>query len=495
MKKIFFSIKFEIMIFMVTLTLFVVGIMSFAILNVYKKSLINEIELRGNNIAKNIANNIAETLLFKYDLETAKILKEAINNKGVIYAMVVDKNNKIIAHNDMLFVKKEYVKPGEFIKYTQSNNIIYKIGEGEKIIDFSVPVIAKKKIEIGTLHLGMTYSIIDEVLKEVYINIIIITIAAIILSIIGSFFLSITITRPINALTEGAKIIGGGNLDYKINIKRKNELGVLAATFNMMTDDLKKAQELAAEKRAFERELEIAAKIQEALLPKNFPKMEGYNVSAYYKPAKEIGGDYYDVMPLKENRFGIVMADVSGKGIPAALIMTMLSGIINIEAREHEDIKKVIMELNNELLLRLTNGMFVTLFFGLLDIQKNILEMISAGYHEIFVYRKSRKQIETFFLKSAAIGFLDSNILQGRLEKKNLTLESGDKILLFTDGVTDAKTATGERFGIKRLEEIFLKNCFKSTDVIIEEIKFGIENFSYKQEQNDDIAIMVIEKI
>ena len=145
--------------------------------------------------------------------------------------------------------------------------------------------------------------------------------------------LSTAITKPIYALAEGARIAGMGDLDHKIRIKNRNELGLLADALNNMTDGLKKAQQAEILRLALEKELEIAWKIQDSLLPKSFPDMKKYEVAAFYAPAKEIGGDYYDVIPLPGGRFGIVMADVSGKGIPAALIMTMLSGILNMEAR------------------------------------------------------------------------------------------------------------------------------------------------------------------
>jgi len=491
-KKEFKSIRWEIMAVVILLTLAVVGIMSFSMLTIQKKSLTNEVELRGVSITRNIANNIADFLLIKYDLEAAKILKEAMNNKGVEYAMVVDEDGKILAHNDMTYVKKTYLPAGKKIDITPAKDTVYETSLGEKIIDFTAPAVAKGKVKIGTVHVGISYSVVENILQQTYLNIILVTLIAVVLSMIGAFLLSTAITRPINTLSEGAKIVGSGNLTHKIVLNKNNELGVLAATFNSMTDDLKKAHDAALEQRALEKELEIAVKIQEALLPKIFPGMAKYEVAAFYKPAKEIGGDYYDVIPLSNSKFGLVMADVSGKGIPAALIMTMLSSVLNIEARANMDPVMVLTKLNDELLMRITDSMFATVFYGVLDINKNLLEMVSAGHHEMLIYRKGQCMVESVCPKGVALGFLKGKALENRLEKKTVLIEAGDKLLLFTDGVNDAKAGTGERFGIERVMQSLKNNGGKECTYILDKLLFDVENFTGGQEQSDDIAILSV---
>jgi serine phosphatase RsbU (regulator of sigma subunit) len=491
-KKEFKSIRWEIMAVVILLTLAVVGIMSFSMLTIQKKSLTNEVELRGVSITRNIANNIADFLLIKYDLEAAKILKEAMNNKGVEYAMVVGGDGKILAHNDMTHVKKTYSPIGKKIDTTPAKDTVYETSLGEKIIDFTAPAVAKGKVKIGIVHVGISYSVVENILQQTYLNIILVTLIAVVLSMIGAFLLSTAITRPINALSEGAKIVGSGDLNHKIILNKKNELGVLAATFNMMTDDLKTAHEAALEQRALEKELEIAAKIQEALLPKIFPGMAKYEVAAFYKPAKEIGGDYYDVIPLSNSKFGLVMADVSGKGIPAGLIMTMLSSILNIEAKANMDPILVITKLNDELLTRITNSIFATVFYGVLDIYQNSIEMVSAGHHEMLIYREKEGMVESICPKGVAIGFLTGKILETSLNKEKALIEAGDKLLLFTDGVSDARAGDGQRFGIERVIQSLKNNGKKGCSDILDRLLSDVENFTGGQEQSDDIAILSI---
>jgi sigma-B regulation protein RsbU (phosphoserine phosphatase) len=486
------GIRQEIMAVILSLTLAITAIMGILVLNIQKKSLTNEMELRGLSITRNIANNIADFILIKYDLEAAKILKEAMQNKGVRYAVVADSKGIILAHNDMTRVKTAYMPPGRLLYYTPGKNAVYETASGEKVIEFTAAVVAKRKARIGVVYVGISYELITNALKRTYFDIILVTVIAVLLSVLGAFLLSAAFTKPIHALAEGARIAGMGDLNHKISIKNKNELGLLADAFNSMTGDLQKAQKAEIERLALEKELEIAWKIQDSLLPKSFPDMKNYEVAAYYKPAKEIGGDYYDVIPLSGGRFGIVMADVSGKGIPAALIMTMLSGILNMEARANPDPVTVITRLNDGLLKKVGGGMFATVYYAVLDTESNSVEMVSAGHHETLVYRAASAKVESYCPKGAAIGILNGKEFGTRLEKMTAKVVPGDKLLLFTDGISEARAANGGRFGMERTEQSLQKNGGKTCRAVLDGVLGDVEAFTGGQEQSDDIAVLSI---
>ncbi len=492
MKEKFKSIKREIVAVIVFLTMAVTVIMSVMLLSVQKKSLLSEVELRGLSIARNIANNIADFMLLKYDLESAKILREAMQNKGVKYALVTDPKGTILAHNDMTLVRSSFVPPGKKSGMTPGKNIVYEGETGERVIDFTSPVVAKRKVKIGVVHVGISYNLILNALNKTYASIAFIAIVAFALSLLGAFLLSAAITKPIDVLAEGARIAGSGNLDHKIEIKKRNELGLLADTFNAMTEGLKKAREAELQRIALEKELEIANRIQDSLLPKSFPDMKRYEAASFYKSAKEIGGDYYDVIALGGHRFGIVIADVSGKGIPAALIMTMLSGILNIEARANADPVRVMIKLNDTLLTKVSENMFATVFYAVLDIDANSVEMVSAGHHEAMVYSAATAAVENYCPRGAAIGVLKGRAFEERLEKKTAVIGAGDRLLLFTDGISDAKAGNGQRFGMERVRAALQNNGKKTCAQITEKLVSEVEAFTGGQEQSDDIAVLSI---
>jgi serine phosphatase RsbU (regulator of sigma subunit) len=492
MKEKYTGIKLEIMAVILFLTLAVTAIMSFLLLNIQKKSITNEVELRGLSITRNIANNISDFILMKYHLESAKILKEAMQNKGVKYAMVADGNGRILAHYDMTLVKTVYKPPGRKLYYTPGKNTVYETASGEKVIEFTATVVAKHKAKIGVAYVGISYELIRNALNRIYLNITLATLFAVLLSVLGAFLLSAAITKPIHTLAEGVKIAGSGDLDHKIILKNRNELGLLADAFNNMTDGLKKAQKAEIERLALEKELEIAWKIQDSLLPKSFPDLEKFEVAAFYKPAKEIGGDYYDVIPLSNARFGIVMADVSGKGIPAALIMTMLSGILNMEARANPDPVTVLTKLNDGLLAKVGGGMFATVFYAVLDTGIGSVEMVSAGHHETLVYRSRAAAVESYCPKGAAIGILKGSEFEARLEIITVKAEPGDKFLFFTDGISEARAAGGKRFGMERTMQSLQKNGSKTCKIVQDGLISDVEKFTGGQEQSDDIAVLSI---
>jgi serine phosphatase RsbU (regulator of sigma subunit) len=492
MKEKHTGIRQEIMAVILSLTLAVTAIMGILVLNIQKKSLTNEMELRGLSVTRNIANNIADFILIKYDLEAAKILKEAMQNKGVMYAMVADSKGIILAHNDMTRVKTMYTPPGKRLYSTPGKNTVYETASGEKVIEFTAAVVAKRKARIGVAYVGISYDLIGNALKRTYIDIIFVTFIAVLLSVAGAFLLSAAITKPIYALAEGARIVGLGDLDHKIRIKNRNELGLLADALNSMTEGLKKAQQAEILRLALEKELEIAWKIQDSLLPKSFPDMKKYEVAAFYRPAKEIGGDYYDVIPLSKGRFGIVMADVSGKGIPAALIMTMLSGILNMESAANPDPVTVLSKLNDGLLTKVGGGMFATVFYAVIDTGGGSVVMVSAGHHEILVYRGKTASVESYSPKGAAIGVLKSIEFGARMEKISLQVETGDKLLLFTDGISEAKAAKGGRFGMERAVQSLQKNGGKTCRAVVDGLLGDVEEFTGGQEQSDDIAVLSI---
>jgi sigma-B regulation protein RsbU (phosphoserine phosphatase) len=186
------------------------------------------------------------------------------------------------------------------------------------------------------------------------------------------------------------------------------------------------------------------------------------------------------------------MADVSGKGIPAALIMTMLSGILNMEARANQDPATAITRLNSGLMAKVTGNIFATVFYAVLDVMNNSMEMVSAGHHEILVYRAKNAAVEAYCPRGAAIGIMQGAEFEARLKKEGIQAGPGDKLLLFTDGISEARAGTGKRFGMDRVTESLKKNGGKSCKDAVKGLLADVEAFTGGQEQSDDIAVLII---
>ena len=199
-------------------------------------------------------------------------------------------------------------------------------GEGGGIIyDFSRPLTNPLTASWeGTVRLGFSDRIIREKIGHITRNIIIMALVFFGLAVLGSFLLSGVIIKPIRKLTEGAAIIGTGHLDYHIEINSSDELGQLAGEFNQMTAQIKEGKEKEIEKQLMEEQIYVAKEIQEGLNPMGFYDKKGVQIKGFTRAAKGVGGDYFDYIDIDENTVGALISDVSGKGVPASLVMVMI---------------------------------------------------------------------------------------------------------------------------------------------------------------------------
>ena len=224
----------------------------------------------------------------------------------------------------------------------------------------------------------------------------------IIVSFIGSYFLIDRIVTPFHSLADWVRQVGQGTVDEdEIDIDASDELGEIAQAFNHMTDKFREAQVNMIEQQSLQKELQVAQEIQQMLLPSDFPKVEGYDIASFYEAAKEVGGDLFDFVEVDEDTIGICVADVSGKGVPGSLIMTMIRTALRLEARGNKNPADVLVSVNRFVTDDMKRGMFVTMFYMVLDSRNRIIHYASAGHNPMILYRGSIKT--NLFLKSIRI--------------------------------------------------------------------------------------------
>ena len=211
----------------------------------------------------------------------------------------------------------------------------------------------------------------------------------------GRLYLNSKLLNPLSELTQGVQEISGGKFDKKLKIKTGDELQTLAENFNTMTDELKlqmaDLRKVTAEKERIETELEVATQIQSSMLPKNFSVDNRVDIFATMKPAKEVGGDLYDFYKLDENHLFVTIADVSGKGVLAALFMVAaITNLRNFIAslKSPNDLKSAIEKTNNRLCANNDGGLFVTAFSGIIDLTTGIFRYVNAGHNPPLIRRE-----------------------------------------------------------------------------------------------------------
>ena len=305
----------------------------------------------------------------------------------------------------------------------------------------------------------------------------------VILGVIVLLILLRGVQKPLNKMA--AQLIENGKIDYQSGTK---ELDLLASTINRQLEEIVKESEAKIERKKIEHELAIARNIQQSFLPAHCPNIDGIDIGSIAIPALQVGGDFYDFIPLNGDRLGFVIADVAGKGMPAALLMALSCALIRVISSEDISIQGVLEKTNQRIQEYSTEGYFVTVFYAILDPEGKRLEYIRAGHNPPLLYRSESDEI--FFLEGRGVGlgvFDEINV-----ETRKIDLISGDILVLFTDGVTEAVNSQKEEFGSTRLSELLRQNRSAKAQEIIEKIEKEIETFADGEPQFDDITIVVI---
>jgi PAS domain S-box-containing protein len=240
-------------------------------------------------------------------------------------------------------------------------------------------------------------------------------------------------------------------------------------------------------------ELQIAAEIQKSFMPDVIPQITGFDIAARTVMAKEVGGDFFDVIPfeiisLDKGTLGLLVADVSGKGVPAALFMALCRIVVRVNALWHRDPAKAIYDSNNIIAQDSKSGMFVTLFFGTLREEDRTLTYVNAGHNPPVVFRNLTETLEELLPTGIILGAVENREYFSR----TLTISPGDVIVMYTDGVTESINAKEELFGEDRLNVIIRNNARLPAQEIIDRILSGVQEFTGDMPQFDDITLLVI---
>lgn len=502
-RKVKFSVKLKFAILIAILITLITLFITIYLLNKQKKDLLAEMKYRAQIISQNLSRSISE--IMDDDTTRHQILMETKEVRDIEEIALIDLNNNLIDHTDSdLWKKIIFSKFDESIEKVSANiseGILNRLRKSKtKYIEKEYQengeekfyIISPVKFEdtvLGFLKIVFTKKDIILKIKSIQRSITIFTIIAIIVGIIGAYTLATIIIKPIKKLSEGAVIIGTGNLDYKIEIKSHDELGQLADEFNNMTGRLKEAQRSLIEKERYEEQLEIARGIQENLLPDRFPSLKEIDISAYYKAAKGVGGDYYDVVHIKEkNRISGIIADVSGKGVPAALVMVMIRTIFHSTARFVNTPNEAISEINSGVVGRLSADKFATIFAFHYNYKTGVIEFSNAAHSPMLVFKSKTGEILELDTEGVPVG-IDENAIFGL---KKLQLETDDIIVMHTDGITEAMNEKSEMFKSERLKNIIKGNSTLDANNLKNLIIDEVNRFVGNAEQHDDMTLLVL---
>jgi serine phosphatase RsbU (regulator of sigma subunit) len=272
--------------------------------------------------------------------------------------------------------------------------------------------------------------------------------------------------------------------------KLLNDLATQTAPAVQVAQLVRQQQKQAQERERIEQELRVARLIQQTLLPKHVPDLEGYQLAAYYQPAREVGGDFYDFLELDEGHLGLVIGDVTDKGVPAALVMATTRTMLRASAQRLDSPAEVLKRVNDVIVRDIPPNMFITCLYAILDTRSGKLRYANAG-HDLPYLRHKGRPGDTTELRARGMPL---GLMPGMFyEEKEAVLEAGDSILFYNDGLVEAHDPQGEMFGFPRLQGFVGTHPGGATmiDSLLKELaRFVGDGW----EQEDDITLVTLER-
>jgi len=433
--------------------------------------LLSQIEIRGSELVSQMAEACKKPLAAGDLAFVESMASEAGKGESVILATIItnidlytSKREKAkgitdigtyVGHSDTEKIGKSYELP-EGLKESDvaKDVVVLNLADGSRRIRFRKPMIfsykGKNRI-VGASEIILDLDEIREALRIVRTDITVYGTLSAIVSALGIIILLTFILRPIRTLVEAMSRIQEGDFKLQVIARDPSEVGVLTRSFNRMAAELDKLQAKAVAQQLMKKELDIAETIQNRLLPAKLPEIPGLELAARYEAAKEVGGDYYDIFQIDDHKWAMVIGDVSGKGIPGSLVMSITRSILRSNAEGSRTPADVLIRTNRILYDDIPAGLFVTLALAYYDEKKCTFSFASAGHNPVLIRRNDK--IHEMKLSGLPLGADNTGIFDRIIEEGTLTLKNDDFILMYTDGITEAMNSSKDLFGLDRLKE------------------------------------------
>ena len=310
------------------------------------------------------------------------------------------------------------------------------------------------------------------------------------------YLLAYGITAPIKTLSLGAAQIGKGDFKVRIPLKSKSEVGMLAHTFNDMAEELEVSTQVMIEHEKTAKELELASKIQQELLPLHLPKVPGLDIAASLHPATQVGGDCYDFIPVEKGNGDLLfyIADVTGHGVGAGLVSAVSNALIPAFMEQYTDTHELIVHLNKILKQKTSPNVFVTMVMALWHHETSQLQFTQAGHDPIFHLHAQTSKVTKLAHGGMALGMIPD--ISKITKTEAVQIEVGDVLVLYTDGIPEAWKNERENYGMDRFVES-VERCGHAATAqqIHDQILADVKGYMGMYPQQDDITLLVVKRI
>jgi len=410
--------------------------------------------------------------------------------------VLTDSTGATMAHSDDIRnIRKPYEPPDFVDPLDYGRPQRFSVDEHETNF-LALPIKAGNR-ELGTVFLVYSSETINERLEESRRTVILMTIGLVLVGVIGIYLLSNYFVRPIVNITRRVRRFARGDLESELPLEGAAEFFEISCAFNEMMNRLKRDRESVVERERLAKEIEVASQIQKTLLPRKLPALPSLEIDAFYRAASMIGGDLYDVFEIGPDRWCLIVADVSGKGIPASLVMSMLRTVIKVYAAGATSAKKILVLVNDYLTENIPRGMFITVLMGIYCAEGRKLSLVSAGHNPLLLYRASSRRTTRLNPPGMPLGVpvTSDNRFEQAVEEIELSLDDGDAFILYTDGITEAVNRHGAQYGLNRLEQFLHERwdngSYESVSSLANELVNEVDEYSGYTQQKDDITFVL----
>jgi len=491
----------------VRFALYAVALITALILVVYNfgsryqvRTIRNKFLDRYKSVAVQVATTALDLILQEDDLALVNLVSSVKGSEAPVdYVIITNSQGVIVAHTDVKQLFSPYKPPRGVRPLGPRDGVqvfTYAGRGGRAMNDFSA-LVRYNNSKVGEVHIGIPEDKFAEVSDLVTQRLRVAFIALFFWSttIIGVFAIGSTFIVPIRKLADEIAKISVTGQARELRLSTRNpEVSRIGEAFNEIMRNLRITQGQLTDQTRLRRELQLAQEIQNALLPKEVPKLEGFEIDAAYRAALEVGGDYYDFFEVDENSIGIVVADVSGKGIGSSMVMTMIRTSMRLEARGNKRASFVLEKINEVAMGDIKKGMYVTMFYLILDSKKRSVNFSSAGHNPMVLYRDDTKSVSFLNPGGIAVGIDlgDPEEFNKRIVSEKLKLKKGDLLFVYTDGITEAMNEKREQFGETRLNEFIKKYHHLPASEFKVKLNDEISSFTKGYPQTDDITFVVL---
>ncbi len=461
-----------------------------------RTALTGEIESRLLLLARNLALTSSGALLGDFpEMTLQPLVKETLENESSLaFVVVVDHHDRIQGHADSRMLGTPFAPPAGLQPVTQGR----AVKAGESLAASATLIVASASIPgpgggtIGRTLVGLNRHYIESRIAASRRQQAVALVLFLVLGVAAAFVMMSQLLHPVGVLRAGIERVGRGDLDTPIQLRDRTEFGLLAGAVNEMTGRLKDAQVELIERERLAHEVDLARQIQESLLPRGPVTSGNVTVRGSHRAAAEVGGDYFDILPLPDGRIAIAIADVSGKGLAGCLVMSMLSALLRALRNTYTSPAALLGELDERLGESLRPGVFVTMFYGILDPATGQMVFTSAGHNPMILYRHATKNTEVLQPKGIPLAALRGGVARGMLYDEVVQLQPGDVMVQFTDGYSEAfDAAHTEEYGLDRILKGVTDVAARGTDAICERLSDDVRRWEGDGPPSDDQTLLI----